>query len=235
MRKILALWCVPRSRSSAFGVMMSNRGDFATAMEPFESSAYRSEEQILKRFPPAGPQYNYANALRFLLKKAESGPLFIKDHAYYITHIADDQFLSYFQHTFLIRNPAQALPSYFHKWPDLTLKEAGYKDIAELFDKVAQKTGEVPPLIDADDLVESPEKIIKLYCSLVGIPFIPESLNWAPIERNLGPWHDHLATTTGFKARVDRPYLDINADDRLKYLYDECMPYYEKLHKLRIS
>jgi hypothetical protein len=216
-------------------MMMSRRGDFSIAMEPFESSAYRSEERIVERYPCAGPQFNYQKVLQFLLKKAENGPLFIKDHAYYIVHIADDTFLSYFQHTFLIRHPRQALPSYFHKWPDVTLKETGYKELAELFDMVVQKYGDTPPVVDADELVDNPEVIVRAYCAQVGIAFIPEALTWPPINRKLGSWHDHLVTTTGFEKSPLRPYLEISANERLMRLYDACIPYYEKLHKYRLG
>ncbi|MGK7901251.1 MAG: hypothetical protein AB4352_07535 [Hormoscilla sp.] len=42
-----------------------------------------------------------------------------KDFAYYFIQIVNDEFIDYFQHTFLIRDPAQMLPSYYYKMPDL--------------------------------------------------------------------------------------------------------------------
>jgi hypothetical protein len=234
MNKILALWAVPRSRSSAFTLMMQRRGDFLGILEPFEASAYFSDERIIQRYPSKGPEANYGNVLNKLLNLSRARKVFIKDHAYYIEHLADAEFLSHFQHSFLIRDPAQSLPSYFDKWPDVTLQETGYRELASLFDKVMQYTGEVPPLIDADDLVENPEAIIKAYCEQTGIPFLKHALRWPRVTKRLGIWHDHLMTTTGFEERPGRSYLEVDQNEHLTHLYKNCMPYYEKLSRYKI-
>lgn len=226
--------------------MMKQRGDFVVLQEPFEKSAYCSEERISRRLPhfPPQPEYNYQTVLRNLLVVAENERLFVKDHAYYITHIVDDRFLSYFQSTFLIRDPSQMLPSYFYKWPDLRIEDTGYKNLYQLFEKVADFSGQIPVLIDADDLVRHPVATIQIYCKRVGIPFIPEALHWKPPGASEaigwwdgGSWHNHLRTSRGFQEQTNPPYLNVNEHDELKRLYDLCLPYYEKLyaHRLRIN
>lgn len=49
-------------------------------------------------------------------------PVFLKDMAYQVRPIAHQDFLSNFENTFLIRNPAKALKSLFERWPDFTLE-----------------------------------------------------------------------------------------------------------------
>lgn len=235
MKKILALWAVPRSRSTAFTLMMSQRGDYSVLLEPFENAAYRSDEKINNRYESLGPQYNFSNTLNQILSLAENNNIFIKDHAYYIRHIADDDFLSHFNNTFLIRNPEQSLPSFYHKWPDVSINETGYKELSEVFDMVVSKTGRIPPLIDADDLINNPEAIIRAYCELVGIPFVTSALKWEKPTHKLSVWHDHLATTQGFEERADRPYQNIFDNNKLKELHEECLPYYTKLYEHRIK
>ena len=239
--KILSLWSTPRSRSTAFMWMMKNRGDFAVLLEPFGKSAYYSEERIFSvevdYQSEIKPEYNYQAILENLISIAEETQLFIKDFPLYFLPIVDDKFLSLFQHTFLIRDPARMLPSYFHKWPSLTFEETGYKQLYQLLKKIESFTGEIPPVIDASDLVTNPTSTLQTYCQKVGISFIPEALNWEPPKGTVkkmcwwddGSWHDRMSETKQFSEQVNPQYLNIDDDDRLKSLYDLCLPYYEKL------
>ncbi len=245
MNKILSLWGTPRSRSTAFMWMMKNRGDFNILVHPFGKSAYLSEERIfdIKTDSLLKPEYNYQVVLESIKSTAEEGKVFMKDFPYYFIHIVDDQFLSLFQHTFLIRNPAQMLPSYLHKWPTLTYEETGYQQLYQLFERVVQFTDEIPLIIDADDLVKDPTSTIKAYCKSVGIPFRAEALSWDPPKEKIketswwdgGSWHDKICFTQGFEEHIERNYLKIDESDRLKSLYELCLPYYEKLYAYRLK
>ncbi|MDM8541177.1 hypothetical protein QUF90_08820 [Desulfococcaceae bacterium HSG9] len=244
MNKIIALWAVPRSRSTAFQWMMKQRGDFITLHEPFGKSAYYSEERIFNAadYLPSRSEYNYQMVLQNLLLTAEKKQLFIKDMPKNFIHIVDNQFLSYFQHTFLIRHPAKMLPSYFHAWSDLPIENAGYENLYQLFENVADYTGQIPPLIDSDDLVNHPEAIVKAYCKKIGVPFIKNALTWEPPKDSKevswwdggSDWHDYLSTTKGFQKQTKSFYSNVNENDVLKRLYDICLPYYEKLYTHRV-
>ena len=243
MRKVLALWSVPRSRSTAFMFMMRQRGDFECFLEPFETCAYYGTDRIFQRFAKTAPQpeCNYANMFRALVEASNRMQLFIKDHAYYIEHIADAAFLEGFQHTFLIRDPAETLPSYFHKWPDLEFAETGYAAQRSLYDKVARHLGMDPPVIDANDLVSDPAKTVSAYCDAVGIDFMPQALSWqAPAENSEngssdgGPWHQYLNTSTGFQARAHSPYPDVRDNGKMQQFYERCLPDYCYLYERRL-
>ena len=241
-KKITALWTAPRSRSTAFLWMISRRGDFSVVQELFTRTAYFSEERIFDRVAhiPPKPEYNYHTVMRSLKRQSQENRLFMKDFAYCFIHLVDDEFIASFDHTFLIRDPAQMLPSYHHQMPDLDIDESGYKEMFELFQKVLDSTGEIPPVVNADDLIENPAGIIRAYCSRIGIPFIPEALNWNPpgdldeikwwAQKN---WYENFLVTRGFEA-TERNYLRINESDKLRSLYDFCMPYYENLNKYRL-
>lgn len=247
MPDILALWSTPRSRSTAFIRMMRQRGDFTIRTEPFEASAYYSEARIFNRLFPDNPDwnpadYNYINVLNSILAQSrDCERLFIKDHPYHFIHVAKTPFLDLFRHTFLIRNPAQALPSYFRIWPDLTFRETGYQAQYQLFHRIVRHTGKVPPVIDADDLVNNTEATIRAYCSAVDIPFIAASLSWDPKEAETEKfpwkhkeWHENLIQSSGIQNTPDNSYPDINDYPELRSLYDNCMPFYEKMlaHKI---
>nr|VFK13163.1 MAG: hypothetical protein BECKLPF1236B_GA0070989_10448 [Candidatus Kentron sp. LPFa] len=243
-KKILALWSTPRSRSTAFLWMMKQRSDFSVLQEPFGRSAYYSEERIFDRAGDVMPkaEYSYRSVLEDIKSKARKSRLFIKDFPYYFLQIVDDEFMDCFQHTFLIRHPAQMLPSYYHKMPDLDFNECGYKELAELFTKTIQHTGEIPAVIDADDLVESTADIVRAYCLKIDIPFIPEASSWdTPGSTDeIGwwdnrSWNDDLRVTEKFQDIKKPNYVEVHENQKLQSLYDLCMPYYEEINRYRLS
>ncbi len=242
-RKILALWSTPRSRSTAFLWMIRQRGDFVVLHEPFGRSAYNSEERIFNRMANILPQaeHNYQNVLQRLLKVQEESQLFIKEFPYTFQHIVDDEFLTLFQHTFLVRHPRQVLPSYYNKMPDLTFEECGYEALLGMFNKVVELTGQIPVVINADDLISSSEDIVQKYCSKVGIPFVEKALNWDPPgdTNEIGwwdgtSWVDDMRSSKGFQNTEKPHYLKIHENKELQSLYDQCLPLYEKLNEHRL-
>jgi len=115
--------------------------------------------------------------------------------------------LEKFHFTFLIRHPKFAIPSYYRCCiPPLLERtgfnpfmpdEAGYEELRRLFDyckdtglvgpaicgqdtsNVEMKPGQVQiSLIDADDLLDDPEGILRQYCESIGLEFSKEMLTW---------------------------------------------------------
>ena len=96
--------------------MMRERGDFSVHDEPFGLSFYYSEERRnTTRYPDIEPnsQYNFSSILEKLKQEQETQPVFLKDMSYQVMPVAHEEFLSHFENTFLIRNPAKMLPSLF--------------------------------------------------------------------------------------------------------------------------
>jgi len=116
------------------------------------------------------------------------------------------EILEKFHFTFLIRHPKYAIPSYYRCCiPPLVERtgftpfmpcEAGYVELRRLFD-YCKDTGLVGPavtgqesegtgkadqpeicVIDADDLLDDPEGIMRKYCQSVGLQFRPDMLEW---------------------------------------------------------
>jgi len=244
MDKILALWGTPRSRSTAFRWMMQQRGDFYIAHEPFGKSAYLSEERIfLRSSSNPDPNHNYSSVLKRLLEKAKEENVFIKDFPYYFLHIVDDKFLDCFQHTFLIRDPKEVIPSYYHKWPDLNFSEVGYQELFHLFKKVCDHSKKIPIVIDANDLIENPEAIVRKYCEMVGIPFMLESLNWEPPgeKKEIGWWGNgrvwctEIRKSSHFENKINPEYVSVTDDEKLNKIYKQCLPYYQSLYQHRLK
>ncbi|MCP4981893.1 MAG: sulfotransferase family protein [Gammaproteobacteria bacterium] len=244
MHKILALWATPRSTSTAFEWMMRMRGDMACFHEPFGEAWYQGEDARWPRIKADSPRIKgltFNSVWQELKAAAAKGPSFSKDFPHYIEHLWSDAFLDHFNHSFLIRDPAKVATSMYKHWPDFVLKEIAFVEQRKLFDRLADKTGETPPVIDSDDLLENPHGIVEAYCDAVGIPYIDAALSWEPGKRDEvswydgGSWHANLANSDGLKAQT-RQYIDISeAPDRVKEIYHTVLPHYEHLHAHRLA
>ena len=176
MHKIVALWAVPRSTSTAFEWMMRQRGDLDCLHEPFGEAWYQGEAPLWHRFTPGDvttPGLTLESVWADIQARAEKGPVFLKDFPHYINHMWDDAFLANFTHAFLIRDPAKTITSMHHKWPDFHEGEVGFPEQRALFDLLCALNGAPPPVIDSDDLLENPHDMTRAFCNAVGIPFIP--------------------------------------------------------------
>ncbi len=242
MRKILALWATPRSTSTAFETVMKNRGDMACFHEPYNEAFYCGHEYRHNRYFDADPQLKPTPGLSIrsvhekLTSLATSGPVFVKDFAYSISHMADDQFLDAFTHSFLIRDPEKVITSMHSRWPDVSLAEIGFEDLHTLFRRVADRTGKAPLVIDSDALLITPEAGMMAYCKTVGIPFVAEAMNWEKQkqqhEKKNPTWntdehgfHDSLRASTGLKQQK-RNYPPLSSSLDMQRLYDACLPHY---------
>lgn len=67
MKKILALWAVPRSTYTAFETMMREKGDYLVLDEPFGMYYYYSEEKKCDRYAEKG-EIKHSNNFQPLLQ-----------------------------------------------------------------------------------------------------------------------------------------------------------------------
>jgi len=243
MNKILVLWATPRSTSTAFEWMMRMRGDMTCFHEPFGEAWYKGDDARWPRIQEDSPRIRgltFDSVWQTLKTATAQGQVFSKDFPHYIEHMWDDEFLDHFSHSFLIRDPTKVCTSMAKHWPDFQLKEIAFVEQRELFDRLADKMGMAPPVIDSDDLLENPQGIVEAYCNAVGIAFIPEALSWEPGERDEvswydgGSWHANLRESNGLKPQPRR-YIDISdASERVKEIYQTCLPHYQHLYQYRL-
>ena len=244
MHKIVALWAVPRSTSTAFEWMMRQRGDIACLHEPFGEAWYQGETPLWPRLTDQSvrtPGLTLESVWQSMLAQAKEGPVFSKDFPLYIDHMWDDEMLSYFTHSFLIRNPAMTITSMYDKWPDFHEKEVGFAEQRALFERILDKTGTPPPVIDSDDLLENPAEIVEKWCEAVGLPFIESALSWEPGARDEVSWwdggsfHANLRNSDGLKPQPRKSYIKIEeAPLRVQEVYERVMPHYEFMYQHRI-
>jgi hypothetical protein len=141
------------------------------------------------------------------------------------------------RNAFLIRDPAEMLPSLAKVLPEPTLRDTGLEQQVGLFERVRDATGETPPVIDAKDVLLDPEGMLRPLCKALGVPFREAMLSWAPGPRATDGiwskhWYDAVEQSTGFK-----PYEPKSepVPDRLQPLHDTCHDYYQHLAAHRLQ
>ena len=244
MHKIVALWAVPRSTSTAFEWMMRQRGDLDCLHEPFGEAWYQGEDPFWPRYK-AGEKTTKGLTIESVWEdiqaRAEVGPVFLKDFPHYINHMWTPEFLSRFTHAFLIRDPAKTISSMYNKWPDFDELEVGFPEQRALFDLVTALNGTPPPVIDSDDMLEDPAAMVARFCEVVDIPFLPDALSWeAGADTGDYSWwdggsfHANLKASTGLEPQVRR-YVEVaDAPDRVRRVHRRMKPHYDHLYQHRL-
>ena len=121
----------------------------------------------------------------------------------------------------------------------MTLREIGFESQFKLFELAKKITGEVPAVVDAEDLLIDAGSVVKQYCEKVGIPFLPESLTWEPEFKqewkDWEMWHLDAGDSTGFQKDMEDFGYTVDDVPELREMYDKCQPLYEKMYAERLT
>ncbi len=217
---------------------MIERGDLTVLHEPFNVLCSKGSYAI------EGRTYTNETALLdAIVELAATGgrPVFFKDTTDYRYPglLADPRLTTHIRHTFIIRDPAEAIASHYARNPELTADEVGFGHCAELFGLARAATGTTPPVVEAGDLVADPAGIAAAYSSLTGLPDMPDALSWQAGERSewqvFEAWHRDAAASTGIHARSGEYADTVANNERLGALYEAQLPFYERLRAHRIT
>ena len=243
VHRLIFLWCHPRSLSSALERAMLERGDMATLHEPFLYLYYVHDAR--KRLPhldvdPRRPA-SYEDIRTMVLETARTRPVFVKDMCYYVVDALHDDvdLIRRMTSTFLIRDPAYSIPSYYRLDPGVTLEEIGHEAQYRCFERIGEITGRTPVVIDAADLAADPAGTLCAYCRALELPFIPEALGWTPelpdAWRDVGGWHAELAGSTGIARPRSLSGPGLDAAPQLRDYYEHHLPFYRKMRTHRLA
>lgn len=241
MHPIIALWTHPRSISTAFERVMMERRDFNILHEPFSYLYYVHQEgaTISQQYVDPDHPTDFDGIKTHVEQAAADGPVFFKDmcsHCYDELH-GDDRFLRRLTNTFLIRDPAKAIASYYAMNPQVTVEEIGLRQLSEIHDCVAA-LDENPVIVDADDLEDDPDGTINAYCQALGLKFIPEAMTWESEQKQeweiWKDWHQDAAKSTGIVKNMETFEVTVENSDHLKAYYEDQLPYYRALYERRI-
>jgi hypothetical protein len=244
LEKIIALWAVPRSVSTAFEQMMRARRDFLVVSEPFALYYYYSEDSTTKReyysstvlrdrnfgTEKPAPEAGYKRIFESMQKSARSDRIFFKDMAYHLHNCQELGFLEAFTNTFIIRHPRYVLPSLLKLQPDSTFEETGYYDQHRLIMFCERITGEAPIVIDGQRLRRSAPEIVSQFCERTEIEYMPTALNWeAGLHPDWDPyWVRDVAASSGFRDRDNYDFEVLKSPAGIR-LYEPCLELYQEM------
>ncbi|XP_074633925.1 uncharacterized protein LOC141892513 [Acropora palmata] len=253
------LWTAPRCVSTAFERSIMTLKNSVILHEPFSVAFYFGPERQSPRYASQEPnqQATYRSISKLLQKEYDGKDfLFSKEMAYCLEnkfHLFSEEGFKTFKHTFLIRHPLKAVYSLYKAstnpkltgWNCFYPAEAGFRQMAELYEFVERNIHKDPIVIDADDLLDYPNQILKSYCEAVGLEYDENMTSWEP-----GPvpewevwagWHEDALKSSGFRARVNknrnRSRAAFDIDDlptKVATAVEECLPYYKMLFEKRI-
>jgi hypothetical protein len=237
----IAMWSGPRNISTAMMRAWGNRPDTFVCDEPFypyylkaTGRNHPGRDEVI-----ANGETDWRKVIAQLTGDVPGGKAlyYQKQMTHHLLPEIDRSWLDAVTNCFLIRDPAEVIVSYIKKNDDLTLEEIGFVQQAEVFDWVREHTGAIPPVIDAHDVLENPERILRLLCEAIGVDFTEAMLSWPPgLRETDGSWAKHwyneVATSTGFRKPAERTGEPIPS--RLREIYDRSRESYARLYEHRL-
>jgi Sulfotransferase domain len=232
---VIAMWAHSRSASTAFLRMMIERGDVTVVHEPL--LALTQEGRVVLPKPDGGTleARSEPELLACLAELSATRPVFVKEvvdyrYAYLFDHPDE---IAWMTHTFLVRDPRQAISSHYAVKPTVTCPEIGYERLHELFELTWSVTGRKPLVIRAERLLGEPAAVVEEYCSAVGLPFLPQALSWEPGDRpewrRHRGWHLDTISSAGFSAGQKVYAVTVDNNAVLKSFYDHHYPFYRRI------
>lgn len=236
----IAMWSGPRNISTAMMRSWGNRADTKVVDEPLYASYLKTtgKKHPLADEVMAEGETDWRKVVFRLTNESAAGKTisYQKQMTHHLLPGMDREWLACLTNCFLIRDPAEVIVSYIRKNDDPALEDLGFIQQAEIFELVRARTGAVPPVIDARDILQNPERVLRLLCTAVGVVFDSAMLSWPPgLRETDGVWAKHwygeVANSTGFA-----PFTERHAEvpERLREIEARCRDSYEVLYPHRL-
>ena len=237
----IAMWSGPRNISTAMMRAWGNRQDTFVIDEPFYAyylhatgKQHPGVDEVI-----ATGETDWRKVVGRLTGPVPNGRqiFFQKQMTHHLLPGIDREWLGAVTNCFLIRDPREVIASYVKKREDAALEDLGFVQQMEIFDFICARTNTVPAVVDARDVLENPERTLRLLCDAVGVEFRESMLSWAAGVRETDGiwakyWYTEVARSTSF-----RPYRNRDHDvpERYGAIYERCRKCYERLYQHRLQ
>ena len=225
------MWSGPRNLSTALMRSFENRDDTKVWDEPFY--AYYLKE-TKKNHPLANEIINkYETNLEKIidLVTAEKDFIYFQKHmSHHIIKKIPINWITKGINCFLIRHPKEVLLSYIQKNDLIDSNDLGYPAQLRLFNYIKTSNKKIL-VIDAKDLSEKPEIILKKICKKINIPFTEKMLNWPKGRRDSDGiwekiWYKNVKSSTTFNKILNKEY---EIPKKYNHIYNESLRIYDQL------
>ena len=238
--KIIAMWSGPRNVSTALMRSFENRSDCFVSDEPFYSYfLYKTglKHPLSDKIIKSG-LIDYNKIIKYITGHTPfSKNIWYQKHmAHHILEGVNMDWIKNMANCLLIRHPSDVILSYSKKNEIDNIQQLGYLQQIKIYKMLTEETGVSPIIIDAQDLLKEPRKMLIEICKNLKIKFNDKMLSWPPGGRKTDGiwgkhWYKQVEVSKGFN-----PYLKTDRTIPLRYqnLNNECMKYYDFLHQNRI-
>lgn len=235
------MWSGPRNISTALMRSFENRNDTSVLDEPFyafylDNKGYNHplKEAILK-----SQSKNWNEVAKFCSEGIpnQSKIWYQKHMAHHILKGCDLNWLGKVKNCILIRHPKFVISSYSKKYKIESIRQLGYQQQIEIFDYLFEQNNIEPIIIDANDLLENPKKMLNKLCNKIDVRYSKKMLSWPHGARESdglwGPyWYKNVYKSTGF---IASPKKSINLEKSLFPIYEESLLIYNFLYEKRLK
>jgi len=231
----IAMWSGPRNLSTAMMRSFSSRPDTAVSDEPFYA-AYLARSGVVHpmqdKVLASQTQDPHQVAADLLGPVPGNKSIWYQKHmAHHMIEGVPLDWMDNVTNVFLLRSPERVLASYAQKREHVTLRDIGFAEQAMLFDRVADRLGHAPTVVDSEDVRRDPRGTLGALCKAVQIPFIEAMLSWPkgqhPDDGVWAPhWYGAIFNSTSFAPPDDNP---TTLPDHLRGIADQARPFYERM------
>jgi hypothetical protein len=168
----------------------------------------------------------------------EDKAIFYQKHmTHHLLPEIDRGWLDLGRNAFLIREPREVVASFVRVVANPRLEDTGYPQQWEIFSLVHKRTGRVPPVVDARDVLEDPPRILRLLCEAFDVDFSEAMLSWPPGPRATDGvwakyWYDAVLKSTTFQPYRPR---EVVIPPSLAGLLEQAEEIYRQLSAFRLG
>lgn len=236
----IAMWSGPRNISTAMMYSFGNRPDCFVWDEPFYAFSLltHGNDHPMRDEIIAANESDWDKLVARCLAPAPVGKsVFYQKHmTHHMLKGFDRSWILPMTNAFLIRRPERVLASYTKKWADVSLRDIGFVEQAEIFDIVCDHLGQAPAVIDADDVLSDPRGTLGRLCEACAIPFDNHMLSWRKGPKSFdGVWGPHWYNTVWESTGFAKPQIRAVAlNNALAKIADAARPHYERLCRYKL-
>ena len=179
----IALWSAPRTVSTALLRSFVERPDTSGVDEPLYAwyLSHTGREHPMRAEVLASQSHDWREVRdRVLLGPCETEVQFVKHMAHHLVGDLDLSFADAMANVLLIRDPREMLPSLIRDLGRIEQEETGYGQQSRLLRRFRERSARDPIVVDARDLLDHPEGILRALCAGLGLQFEPCMLRWEP-------------------------------------------------------
>lgn len=230
----IAMLSGPRNLSTTIMRAFENRSDTVVSDEPFYACYLKASgaNHPMRDKVLASLSTDWKTVASRLEKAGKNAAYSFEKHiAFHFAYAPDFHWLDNARVFHLIRDPRAMIASYDNKYDDVAPILDSYRIQRQLYQSAPS------PVVDAADILKSPQKILNVLCKALDIPFSGAMLNWPAGPRDSDGvwaphWYDAVQASTGFRAYEEK---ELKLSPELENLAQNCMADYAFFYERRLT